>query len=93
MTQPTTSGSGAEYDALHCRAEEAREVVALLDDFMDIFYAPSAVFARARTRAFWILAADHLFLLGVIFLANRDLIDPIMERSSRERWPKIHRPD
>lgn len=46
---------------------------------MDIFYAPSSVFARRANRDFWIPLLIITVLLGVIFLANRDLFDPIVE--------------
>src|SRR5918993_3564436 len=55
------------------------EKASLLDDFMDIFYAPSRVFARRASSGFWIPLLIVTVLLGVIFVANRDLIDPIME--------------
>jgi hypothetical protein len=55
------------------------EKASLLDDFMDIFYAPSKVFARRANAGFWIPLLIVSALLGVIFVANRDLIDPIME--------------
>ena len=51
----------------------------MLDDFMDIFYSPSAVFARRANSGFWIPMLIVTVLLGAIFMANRDLIDPIME--------------
>jgi hypothetical protein len=79
MTQPTTSGSGAEYDAPRTVEPKKPEKASLLDDFMDIFYAPSAVFARRANAGFWIPLLIISVLLGVIFFANRDLIDPIME--------------
>ena len=55
------------------------EKASLLDDFMDIFYAPSKVFARRAHSGFWIPLLIVTVLLGVIFIANRDLIEPIME--------------
>ena len=55
------------------------EKASLLDDFMDIFYAPSKVFARRANSGFWIPLLIVTVLLGIIFVANRDLIDPIME--------------
>jgi len=79
MTQPTASGSGAEYDAPPTVEPKKPEKASLLDDFMDIFYAPSAVFARRANASFWIPLLIVSVLLGVIFFANRDLIDPIME--------------
>jgi len=79
MTQPTTPGSGAGLDAPPAVEPKKPEKASLLDDFMDIFYAPSAVFARRANSSFWIPLLIVTVLLGVIFLANRDLIDPIME--------------
>ena len=79
MTQPTTSQSGAEYDAPSTVEPKKPEKASLLDDFMDIFYAPSAVFARRANAGFWIPLLIVSVLLGVIYFANRDLIDPIVE--------------
>ena len=79
MTQPTASGSGADYDAPSTVAPKKPEKASLLDDFMDIFYAPSAVFARRANASFWIPLLIISVLLGVIYFANRDLIDPIVE--------------
>ena len=79
MTQPTASGSGADYDAPSTVDPKKPEKASLLDDFMDIFYAPSAVFARRANASFWIPLLTISVLLGVIYFANRDLIDPIVE--------------
>jgi hypothetical protein len=46
---------------------------------MDIFYSPGAVFARRANSGFWIPMLILTVLAGAIFMANRDLIDPIME--------------
>ena len=51
MTQPGMSESGAEYDARSTVEPKKPEKSSLLDDFMDIFYAPSAVFARRANTA------------------------------------------
>jgi len=55
------------------------EKTSLLDDFMDIFYKPSAVFARRANTGFWIPLLVVTLLLGAVFMANRDLLEPIME--------------
>lgn len=60
-------------------AAPKHEKSSLLDDFMDIFYAPSKVFARRQNRDFWIPLLIITVLIGLIYLANRDLIEPIME--------------
>ena len=80
MTHQTTPGSGAEFDGPPAADTIKKpEKSSLLDDFMDIFYAPSAVFARRANASFWVPLLIVSVLLGVIFIANRDLIDPIME--------------
>jgi hypothetical protein len=79
MTQPTTSGSGTELDTPLATQPKKPEKASLLDDFMDIFYTPSSVFARRANGDFWIPMLIVTVLLGAIFMANRDLLDPIME--------------
>jgi hypothetical protein len=76
MTEPSTSSRGPELDAA---APPKQEKASILDDFMDIFYAPSSVFARRENAGFWIPLLIVTVLTGVIFIANRDLIEPIME--------------
>ena len=76
MTQPTTD-RGSEFDAASVPPKPEKS--SLLDDFMDIFYAPSAVFARREKSSFWIPLLIVALLTGLIFVANRDLMQPIME--------------
>jgi hypothetical protein len=79
MTQPSTSDRDSGLDAQRPAVPAKPEKSSLLDDFMDIFYAPSAVFARRATRDFWIPLIIVTLIMGVVFIANRDLYDPIME--------------
>ena len=79
MTQPTTSGPGTGYDEPPAVEQKKPEKSSLLDDFMDIFYAPSSVFARRANSGFWIPLLIITALIGIVFIANRDLMDPIME--------------
>ena len=69
----------ARFDAASSALPPNPEKASLLDDFMDIFYAPSKVFARRANSSFWVPLLIVTVLLGAIFLANRDLLDPIME--------------
>ena len=69
----------ARFDAASSALPPNPEKASLLDDFMDIFYAPSKVFARRANSSFWVPLVIVTVLLGAIFLANRDLLDPIME--------------
>ena len=79
MTQPTTSDRGTELSAPPAAEPKKPEKSSLLDDFMDIFYAPSAVFARRADRDFWIPMLIVTVLAGAVFIANRDLFEPIMD--------------
>ena len=72
MTEPTTSDVQPVETAKPPKSS-------LLDDFMDIFYAPSSVFARRANKSFWVPLLIVAVLIGIIYFANRDLIDPIME--------------
>jgi hypothetical protein len=78
MTQPT-SPPDPGYDTPAPATPGKPEKASLLDDFMDIFYAPSAVFARRETSSFWAPLLIVTVLIGLTFLANRDLMEPIME--------------
>jgi hypothetical protein len=79
MTQPPTPDRVSGFDAPPSAPPPKVEKASLLDDFMDIFYAPSAVFARRANTTFWIPLLIVSALLAIVFVANRDLIDPIME--------------
>jgi hypothetical protein len=80
MTQPSTSGPGSgDVAAAPVTPAPEPEKASLFDDFMDIFYSPSAVFARRENGNFWIPLLIVSVLLGIIFIANRDLMEPIME--------------
>ena len=52
---------------------------ALWEDFMDIFYAPSSVFARRATSGFFWPMLIVSVLVGVIFLADRGVIAPAFD--------------
>jgi hypothetical protein len=49
------------------------------EDFMDIFYAPSSVFARRASSGFGIPMLVVTLLVGLIFLANSGVMQPIMD--------------
>jgi len=77
MTEPSTSERN--HDASPPSAPAKPEKSSLLDDFMDIFYAPSKVFARRENASFWPPLLILAVLGALIFFANRDLMEPIME--------------
>jgi len=49
------------------------------EDFIDIFYAPASVFARRAASGFGIPMLVVTVLIGVIFLANSGVMQPIMD--------------
>jgi len=78
MTEPSVSSRGGELHSTPAPPPK-QEKASLLDDFMDIFYAPSAVYARRANTSFWVPLLIITLLIGVIFIANRDLLEPIMD--------------
>jgi hypothetical protein len=76
MTQPTTE-RGADLDT--SAQPPKQEKASLLDDFMDIFYAPSSVFARRQHASFWIPFIIVSLLFGLVTFSNRDLFEGIMD--------------
>ena len=85
------SGANAELDTQATESKKP-EKASLLDDFMDIFYAPSAVFARRANAGFWIPLLIISVLIGITFIANRDLIEPIMDAEFTRAMAKANAP-
>ena len=75
MTHPPASEPSSGYDAPAPPAKKA----SLFEDFLDIFYAPSSVFARRENFSFWIPLLIVSLLLGIIALLNADIMQPIMD--------------
>jgi hypothetical protein len=83
MTQPSMPERGTGFDAPPPAVPPKVEKASLFDDFMDIFYAPSTVFARRANTSFWIPMLIVSALLVLVFIANRDLFEPVMEAEMR----------
>ena len=64
------------------------EKASVWEDFLDIFYAPSAVFARRENGSFLIPMLVVAVLLGVMFLVNSRVMDPIMAAESQRAMAK-----
>jgi hypothetical protein len=52
---------------------------ALWEDFIDIFYAPSQVFARRERGSFWIPLIMVTMLTGTLFYLNSGLFQPMFD--------------
>ncbi len=55
------------------------EKASVWEDFIDIFYAPSAVFARRENGSFWIPMLVVSLLLGIIFFATSGVLQPMLD--------------
>jgi hypothetical protein len=49
------------------------------EDFIDIFYAPSEVFARRANSGFGVPLLVVTLLVGIIFIANSGVMQPLMD--------------
>ena len=72
---PRTMESSATGPAT---APPAPERAAVWEDFLDIFYAPRAVFARRENGSFWIPMLVVTVVTGILFIVNSGVMDPIM---------------
>ena len=59
-------------------ATPAPEKASVWEDFLDIFYAPSSVFARRENGSFWIPLIIVTLLTGILYVVNSAVWDPIM---------------
>ncbi len=55
------------------------EKASLAEDFVDIFFSPSAVFARRANSGFFLVMCVLTLLLGGLFLVNRGAMQGIMD--------------
>jgi len=75
MTEPTSRGADAEL--LPSTASPAS--ASKWEDFIDIFYAPSAVFARRITSGFFIPMLVVTLVAGTLYLVNSAVWSQVME--------------
>jgi len=55
------------------------ERASVWEDFIDIFYAPSLVFARRARGSFWIPFFVVTLTIGALFYLNSGVLQPVME--------------
>ncbi len=72
---------GSAHDATAGIATPERASV--WEDFLDIFYAPSSVFARREHGSFWIPMLVVTVALGALFIVNMGVLEPIMDAEMR----------
>ncbi len=79
MTEPTTSAPSTGSFHSDVPIPPAAKPASRWEDFVDIFYAPSAVFARREHSGFGIPLLVCTLLIGAISLANMGVLQPIMD--------------
>lgn len=76
----SAGGSATPGDAPQNEAPRAAEPTASRwEDFIDIFYAPSAVFARRATSGFLLPMAVVTVLTGALYIMNSGVWSPVMD--------------
>lgn len=66
-------------EALAAPSAPAAPAASRWEDFIDIVYAPTSVFARRATSGFGIPMLVVTLLVGVIFLSNSGALQPVMD--------------
>jgi hypothetical protein len=69
MSDPTPLG----------QVSPAPEKAGVWEDFVDIFYAPSAVYERRRSASFWLPMIVVTAIVGGAFLVSRGAMQPILD--------------
>jgi hypothetical protein len=70
---------GPNYDASSNVAQPAPEKASIVEDFIDIFYAPSQVFARREKSGFWMHLLIITLLSAVFAFASRSVFSQIFD--------------
>jgi hypothetical protein len=80
MSDVSSSERGSSYDpGANAALPPTAKPASRWEDFIDIFYTPSEVFARRASSGFGIPMLVVTLLVGAIFLANSGVLQPIMD--------------
>lgn len=81
MSEHTPSAGGTPASPLGAPAASPApsKPASRWEDFIDIFYAPSAVFARRAESGFFIPMLVVTLITGIIFIVNSGVLAPIMD--------------
>jgi hypothetical protein len=80
--------SRPEQDLSRTTTPPTAEKAAVWEDFLDIFYAPSSVFARRENGSFWIPMLVVAVVLGALFFVNSRVMDPIFQAEMQRGMAK-----
>lgn len=76
---PSTAGSSPASSTEPAASPASSKPASRWEDFIDIFYAPSTVFARRAESGFFIPMLVVTLLTGILFLVNSGVLSPIMD--------------
>jgi hypothetical protein len=79
MTEPTSRGADADQLPSTVSSTVSPASASKWEDFIDIFYAPSAVFARRMTSGFFIPMLVVTVLAGTLYLVNSAVWSQVMD--------------
>lgn len=65
------------------------EKASLFEDFIDILYAPSQVFARREKAGFWVVTLILAVLIGGLFYANQGVTQSIMDAEFNRQMAEV----
>jgi hypothetical protein len=79
MTEPTSSGMDASDLSPSAPPIGPASTASKWEDFIDVFYAPSAVFARRSASGFFIPMLVVTLLVGALYVLNSGVWSQVME--------------
>jgi hypothetical protein len=78
-TDPAAPYTNAQGTPDGSSPSPAPQAASLWEDFVDILYVPSEVYARRASSGFWVPTIVVALLVGLLFLATRGALQPIMD--------------
>jgi hypothetical protein len=89
MSEPTTSGAPAGDQDI--TPPPAAKPASVWEDFIDIFYAPSDVYARRAHSGFFLPLVVVTLLTGILFVVNSGVLAPIMDAEMGRQFAAMQR--
>lgn len=83
MTHPVDTSAPPAFEPGTTSSQPPAEKVSVWEDFIDIFHAPSQVFARREHGSVWIPIAVVTVLVAAFFILNGGAYESIMEAEMR----------
>jgi uncharacterized membrane protein len=88
MTEPTSPGADADISTAASPTAASSAKASVWEDFIDIFYAPSTVFARRSTSGFLIPMLVVTIAVGLLYLVNSNVMSQVMDAEMNRAMAK-----